>query len=224
MQELNELTRESEEIIENVFSIVQSIPSSDWLEKLNSDDFKLYTRTENNKKMSVSICETAVSAETMITHACDDEITKHLDQFIEKEEVLETLSNHLSVVCLYYRGLLMISGRYFMTYRYWKVLDEGKYIVCWWDVTNEKYPIPKRKVKGSMLSAYIFENLPQRKGCKATLVTQIELGGSIPSWCQDIINSDIPWQLQRMGKMLSDDKYECHKTQITNEDILYENQ
>ncbi|KAK8808629.1 hypothetical protein WA158_008530 [Blastocystis sp. Blastoise] len=215
------IIREAEETITEILSSIQSATTSNWVQKKNSDTFSLWINKENDVRTSISKTYIDLSPEVMMSHSCDSDLTRQLDSLIEEEHVLNQLSDHLCIQHIIYKGKYMISGRDFYVYRYWQVLEEGKYILCWWDVPHNTYPSPPGKIRGNMMSAYIFEQDIDQNRCIATMVAQTKLNGNIPNWVQDIINEDIPYHLERLGKILKSRKDIDFHITINNNSKLF---
>lgn len=211
--------------VDDIFHTIDEAKQNErkeWVLSGNKAEFKLWIKSEPSCTTTFSESTVHVPVNMMLEHCTEESISKMLDYFYEREEVQQKICDHLVDTILVYRGIWPISGRYFHVYRHWRVLSEGQYLVCWFDVPNSA-PMEKmgKKVLGSMLSAYLFQAIDEHTS-KATMLASLKLNGSIPTCVQNTVNSDIPYQLTRLGEYLSNHKYVEKKHEpYKNEDKLF---
>ncbi|GMI07790.1 hypothetical protein TrLO_g11561 [Triparma laevis f. longispina] len=88
--------------------------------------------------------------------------------------------------------LFVLDNREFVFRVIWKS-EEGKVLIAQ-ESTNDEvdYGVKLKKTMGWIRGMYALEDLPARGGakqCRATFVTQLDAGGSIPTW---VVNKKVP--------------------------------
>jgi START domain len=179
--------------------------SSYWEEHSSKHSVRLFSaKLENDKCKAAAfkgVCRIPAPLSEVFAFLKSSESRKILDASVEFTAILEQYVNtdklRIELDFFSYEKIFSVSGREFLSAVIIERVSEDLAILASTAVEDERFPADKKRVRGKILLGGYVLRATGFNECEVTLINQIDIGGSIPSFLLT------PFQKIKQAEMLS---------------------